>query len=56
MIFGGCEGWGGGDGLQLKAFCANVLQTTCRDDLTNLTNKSRRVRITMKAAGTCARL
>lgn len=25
IIFGGFEVWGGGDGLQLKSFCANVL-------------------------------
>jgi len=25
VVFGGFEVWGGGDGLQVKAFCANVL-------------------------------
>jgi hypothetical protein len=25
VIFAGFEIWGGGDGLQLQAFCANVL-------------------------------
>ena len=25
VVFGGFEVWGGGDGLQVEAFCANVL-------------------------------
>jgi hypothetical protein len=25
IVFAGFEIWGGGDGLQAKAFCANVL-------------------------------